>query len=127
VIRERGLAATLFGLWWSVVTDLGDTVLVWLGFKYWPATGHARWVRDRLPKPDLQAIAWQSVLRPVCPHRDSAGVSWAIPAEVTHEGAVRPARVCTQCHAYRLVLLPEPGEQGGEVLSGWLRDQGDRP
>lgn len=42
----------------GILTDLGDTVLVWVGLKYWPATGRARWQSDR-PKPDPLASAWQ--------------------------------------------------------------------
>jgi len=42
----------------GILGDLGDTVLVWMGFKYWPGTGPARWQSDR-PKPDPQASAWQ--------------------------------------------------------------------
>lgn len=57
----RGLAAFLRAVLWPLagaLTDLGDTVLVWVGLKYWPATGRARWQSDR-SRPDPEATAWQ--------------------------------------------------------------------
>lgn len=56
-----GFRAFLRAILWllaGILTDLGDTVLVWVGLKYWPATGGARWQGDR-PKPDPKAAAWQ--------------------------------------------------------------------
>ena len=42
----------------GILADLGDTLLVLVRLKYWPATGRARWQSDR-PRPDPQASAWQ--------------------------------------------------------------------
>lgn len=57
----RGFFTFLRAILWvftGALADLGDTVLVWVGLKYWPATGRARWQSDR-PKPDPEATAWQ--------------------------------------------------------------------
>lgn len=93
-------------LWWGLVTDLADTVLVWIGAKYWPATGRARWVEDT--PVDREAGSWQRYLRPAqaCPHRDAHGAPWVVRASVRHAGTMRQASVCVQCYAYW--VGPEP-------------------
>ena len=119
---------TLLRLWWLIVADVGNTVLVWLGFKRWPATGPAEWV-ERNPKPDLLASAWQRHLRPQptgpppCPHHDDANKeAWVMDVHVIHAGSVRPALMCTRCHAYRVV---SPTGRGCAHISDW--HQGVQP
>jgi hypothetical protein len=109
------IARALFRWWWSSVTSVADTLMVWCGVKYWPATGPAQWI-GRLPKPDPQAGSWQAALRAPCTHVDVHGVSWAIPMDVMHRGVVRRGLCCTQCHAYRVWL---PSASGGALSADW--------
>jgi len=68
---------------------------------------------DHLPTPDLRTGA-------PCSHEDSAGASWIVAMDITHDGATRAARVCTQCQAYRLVFPARPGAPG-PTLSAWYQ------
>lgn len=61
----RGFLTFLWAVLWfyrGLVSDLVDTVLVWMRLKWWPATGEARWRWDR-PKRDDRANAWQKYLK----------------------------------------------------------------
>lgn len=116
--------STILRLWWLIVADIGNTFLVWLGLKRWPATGPAEWVRR--PKPDPLASAWQRPQPtgpPPCPHHDDVRKeSWVMDVHVMHAGTVRPALMCTRCHAYRVV---SPAGRGCAHISDW--HQGARP
>lgn len=61
----RGFLTFLWCVLWlyrGLVSDMADTVLVWVGAKWWPSTGKARWRWDR-PKLDPAANAWQERLK----------------------------------------------------------------
>lgn len=88
----------------SIASDAADTVLVWLGLKFWPATGRARWRRST--RPDPRANAWQARIRPrtqqqaaplSCLHQDAHGASWIVSTIDNRGGPPRNVRVCVQC------------------------------
>lgn len=101
--RTPGAAAliwTLLRLIGGVAGDALDTILVWVGLKYRPATGPARWGRSARRIEDPRADAWQRrIAAPPCPHRDATGASWIIPVTMVRDGRPHQARTCVQCMA----------------------------
>jgi hypothetical protein len=97
---------------WGLISDLGDTLLVWLHFKHWPSIGPARW--NRKPRPDPRAQAWQhlivskSRIPMPCSHRDSTGRSWVTPLPAEGLGRPHATRVCVQCGT----TVPDEPPQG---------------
>jgi len=101
--RPPGGAAliwTLLRLIGGVAGDAADTILVWVGLKYRPSTGPARWRSAARRIEDPRADAWQRrIAAAPCAHQDAAGASWIVPMTTVEDGRARRVRTCVQCAA----------------------------